>query len=228
MSNSNQVRSEPERASIRERFLPIDTPNVADVLASLGLPDQSLTPEIHGITSQRLSGWVYTIVGQMIPFEGPDQRKLEACEGVGQNEVSVWSGNGRGVCYFGDMIALGMAKRGSVGAVIDGGLRDTRIMSELGFPAFARYQTPVQSNGRWRVTEWQVPVFMSGATSQWVVASPGDFIVADQDGAVVIPNNQVEEVLAKCEDLIQADIPIRDALQQGDSLAEVRERFGHL
>lgn len=218
-----------ESASIRERFLATNTANVADALDELGLPDQGLAPDFEAVSGTRLAGCVYTITGQMTPYEGAgDERKMKACQGIGPDEVSVWSGDGRGVCYFGELIAVGMMQRGSVGSLVDGGLRDTRPLHEHGFPAFARYRTSVQSIGRWRVTDWQVPVYLHGATSQWVVARPGDFVFADEDGAIIIPAESIQDVLTRSEAMTQTETAVREALKQGMTLEGALEQFGHV
>jgi 4-hydroxy-4-methyl-2-oxoglutarate aldolase len=217
------------RTSIRERFLQVDTSNVADVLDDLGMPNQGLSPDFRPESGTRLAGWAYTIRGQMAPYSGGgDPRKMEACAGIGADEISVWSGDGEGVCYFGELIALGMAERGSVGAVVNGGVRDLRWLREHGFPVFATYRTPIQSIGRWRVTAWQEPVYLAGATSQRVVVRPGDFLLADEDGCLVVPGDRTEEVLEAAEGLTRTEVAVREALRAGSSLAECLERFGHV
>jgi regulator of RNase E activity RraA len=121
-----------------------------------------------------------------------------------------------------------MAQHGATGALVDGGIRDVRALREHGFPTFARYCTSVQSIGRWRVTDWQVPVAMPGATSKRVIVSPGDFILADEDGAVVVPRKHVKEVLARAETMAASEARIRDALKAGMSLSEALDQFGHV
>lgn len=223
------MRTQDERASIRKRFLALDTSNVADILDRRGLHHQGLAPDFRPFSGQRVAGWAYTIMGQMVPYSGSgDPKKMEACAGIGLDEVSVWSGNGQGVCYFGELIALGMAERGSVGAVVDGGVRDTRWLAEHRFPVFARYRTPIQSIGRWRVSDWQIPVYLAGATSSSVCIRPGDFILGDNDGLVVVPDEHVDEVLEEAEDLTKTEIQVRAALRDGASLAECLERYGHV
>lgn len=221
--------NEAEKIDVQQRFLKVDSANVADVLDDLGRPDQGVSPDIQAVSGARLSGWAYTIAGQMMPYAGSgDSQKMEACHGIGPGEVSVWSGDGQGICYFGELIALGMVERGSVGALVDGGLRDTRVMNEHGFQAFARYRSSVQSIGRWRVTDWQVPVYLTGATSRRVAVSPGDFIVGDEDGAIVVPQGLVSEVLERAEAMTQSETKVREALRTGVSLSDALERFGHV
>lgn len=218
-----------EKLDIQQRFLHVDSANVADVLDDLGLTDQGVSPEIQSVSGTRLAGWAYTIAGQMAPYSGSgDSRKMEACHGIGPSEVSVWSGDGRGVCYFGELIALAMAERGSVGALVDGGLRDTRALRGHGFPAFARYRSSVQSIGRWRVTDSNVPVYVGGATTSRVVVRPDDFVVADEDGAVVVPHEHVREVLERSEAITQSEGEVREALKGGMSLSDALRKFGHL
>jgi 4-hydroxy-4-methyl-2-oxoglutarate aldolase len=223
------MRSTEERASIRRRFLAVDTSNVADVLDQRGLPHQGLAPQFCPESGTRLAGWAYTIRGQMAPYEGGgDSQKMQACAGVGADEVSVWSGDGAGVCYFGELIALGMMERGCVGALVDGGVRDTRWLREHGFPVFATYRTPVQSIGRWRVTDWQQPVYLTGATSDRVIVRPGDFVLGDEDGCLVVPDEHVDDVLVEAERLTATEVKVREALRNGMSLAQCLERFGHV
>src|SRR6516165_6977538 len=102
---------------------------------------------------------------------------MEACEGLASGDISVWSGDGEGICYFGELIAIGMKERGCAGALVDGGVRDIRWIQDQSFPVFARYRTPVQSIGRWKVNGWQEPVSLRGATSTYVTVNPGDFIL---------------------------------------------------
>ncbi len=218
------------RESIRRRFLEVDTSNVADVLDEMGYPDQGLAAQFQQQTgSQRLAGWAYTIRGQMTPFPlGGDADKMKACQGLRAGDVSVWSGDGDGICYFGELITIGMQERGSVGAIVDGGLRDTHWIGKLDFPVFGRFKTPVQSIGRWKVNAWNVPVYMEGATGRRVVVNPGDFILGDDDGAIVIPQAIVQEVLERSEALTRKEMEIRASLQKGMTLAQALEQFGHV
>ncbi|PWC96660.1 aldolase [Azospirillum sp. TSO5] len=165
----------------------------------------------------------------MTPYPlGGDADKMAACQGLSPGEVSVWSGDGDGICYFGELIAIGMKERGSTGALVDGGIRDVRWLGHHGFPVYARYRTPVQSIGRWKVNAWQVPVFLRGATVERVRIEPGDFILADEDGALAIPAAIVPQVLAESEALTATEIRIREELSNGLTLAQALERYGHV
>jgi 4-hydroxy-4-methyl-2-oxoglutarate aldolase len=219
------------REALRVRFLGVDTSNVADVLDKLGHPHQGLSPDFspHPSTGLRLAGWAYTIRGQMMSStQTGDPEKMRACQGISPGEVAVWAGDGEGVCYFGELIATGMKERGCVGALVDGGVRDLRWLGQLGFPVYARYRTPIQSIGRWKVNASQVPVGVRGATTQEVVVAPGDFILADEDGVVVIPATLVAAVLEEAEKLTRTEVAIRSELRAGLTLAEALGKYGHV
>jgi 4-hydroxy-4-methyl-2-oxoglutarate aldolase len=63
----------------------------------------------------------------MVPYLlGGDPEKMVACNDVSPGAVTVWSGDGEGIRYFGELIAIGMKKHGCVGALVDGGIRDLR------------------------------------------------------------------------------------------------------
>lgn len=224
------MSTDPE--AIRQRFLAVDSSNVADILDELDLPDQGLSEEFAPFPADvgKLAGWAFTIQGQMAPSarSGGDPKKMEACAAVTPGSVSVWSGGGVGVCFFGELIALGMKERGSVGALVDGGVRDVRWLGHHSYPCYARYRTPVQSIGRWKVSDYQVPVSVPGATSRAVTIAPGDFVLADEDGAISIPAAVVEEVLERSEAIGRKEQEIRDQLGQGLTLTEALEKFGHV
>lgn len=217
--------------SVRRRYLKVDTATVADVLDVIGLPNQGLAAEFspHPAAAGKMGGWAYTIRGKMARYAGSgDPRKMEAVDGAGRGEVTVWSGEGRGVCFFGELIALGMKRRGCAGALVDGGIRDIGWIARQRFPVYARYRTPVQSIGRWRVTAWQVPVDLPGATSRRVKVRPGDFVLADADGVIVIPARVAGKVLLEAERLTKKEVRIRRELDRGSSLEGVLKRYGHV
>ena len=225
------VLTAEKKEEIRLRYLEVDTSNVADVLDGMNLLQQGLAADFgpYPDTCKRLAGWAYTIRGQMTPYpQGGDSDKMAACQGLSPGEISVWSGNGEGICYFGELIALGMKEKGCTGALLDGGIRDVRWIGEHAFPVFARYRTPVQSIGRWKVNACQIPVYMRGHDGGNVIVRPGDFILCDDDGAIVIPIEHVESVLLESERLTQVEKNIRIEIANGLSLGDALKKYGHV
>lgn len=221
---------EPEvRATIAARFAAVGSSNVADALDEIGLLDQGLAPTIVAQSGSAVAGWAFTIAGEEATYDGGgDPAKMKACGEIGPGEVAVWAGGSAGTCCFGELIALGLRERGCVGALVDGGVRDVSWLRHHGFPVFARHRSAVQAVGRWLVTAWQQPVRLPGATTDTVTVRPGDFVLGDDDGAVVVPADAVDDVLARAEALTATEIRIREALAAGRSLADCLDEFGHV
>lgn len=155
-----------------------------------------------------------------------DPAKVQACSEVRDGDITVWTGNGNGACFFGELIALGLQGLGCRGALIDGGVRDLAWLEQAGFATFATYRTPVQSIGRWQVQSWAQPVLLPGATCRTVEVSPGDFILGDIDGVVAIPAAHVVPVLERAEAVTLREQGIRQALHGGMSLPEAIATYG--
>ena len=143
--------------------------------------------------------------------------------------VAVWAGaDMRGVFCFGDLLAEAMKARGCAGVVVDGGIRDLAYLRALNLPMMARYCTPAGSKGRWQVVHRQVPVRVRGALQEWIVIHPGDVIVADDDGAMVVPKDLVESVSSRAQQWSQEDTHAREDIRRGMKLLEAMEKYGHL
>ena len=158
-----------KRQQIRERYSRLATAVVCDVFDELDVDVPALEVGINRRTAQkqRLAGWAYPIEGQLMALKGADRLKLDVVDALPEGCVSVWGGtNASGICLFGDLIAATMQKRGCHGAVVDGGFRDVDDISATGFPVFARYVSPVQSVGRWRVTSHGEPIVLPGTGVQ--------------------------------------------------------------
>jgi len=220
-----------DTAALRGRYLAVDTTTVCDVLERYDLRDQALSPAIAALspTQAKLAGTVYTVRGQMMPYEGPaDPDKMAAIGGMTPGVVSVWSGDGDGMAYFGELLALGMQVRGCEGIVVNGGVRDSAWIVQHGIPCYAKYRSPVQSITRWKVTGCQVAVDVPGATSRRVHVSPGDFILGDADGVVVVPARLALEVLEEAERITERETSIRTDIRSGADLGIVLRRYGRI
>lgn len=220
-----------KRQQIRERYSRLATAVVCDVFDELDVDVPALEVGINRRTAQkqRLAGWAYPIEGQLMALKGADRLKLDVVDALPEGCVSVWGGtNASGICLFGDLIAATMQKRGCHGAVVDGGFRDVDDISATGFPVFARYVSPVQSIGRWRVTSHGEPIVLPGALGRPVTVSKDDFVLGDEDGVVVIPAQLVMQVLERAEAIVAMEEEARKLSADGMTAAEMLEKFGHV
>ena len=92
----------------------------------------------------------------------------------------------------------------------------------------ARYRTPVQGVGRWRVTGSQVKVWVRGALEEWLCVAPGDIVVGDSDGQIVIPQQLLEEITAKVIEWSRLETGARAEIIAGLPLLEALKKYGHL
>jgi regulator of RNase E activity RraA len=123
--------------------------------------------------------------------------------------------------HFGELSATSLLSREVAGCVIDGGCRDVRFIAAEGFPVFTRFITPEDSTWRWQIEATQVPIEIGR-----VRIEPGDWVVGDEDGVVVVPAGVAEEVLAEAEAKASTENEIRAAVRDGMLPLEAYERFG--
>lgn len=203
---------------------------ISDVFDSLGLEPPVLVNTLQPVGAIKpFAGPAYTVTGIMASYEGGDRAKLEAIDHMPAGAVALWSGqDARGVCCFGDLLASSMRARGCVAAVVDGGVRDTSFLATCGLPVVARYRTPAQGVGRWRVTGAQIPVKVRGALQEWLTVQPGDLIVGDADGVIAIPQSLVPDITARVREWSATEDLARTEIAGGLPLLEALRKFGHL
>ena len=115
---------------------------------------------------------------------------------------------------MGGLMSTFAQKRGIRGAVIDGAIRDVEDIIALGFPLFARHI--VARSG----TFAQLGDLQEVVTCGLVVVNPGDIIIGDIDGVVVVPHTIARQVAKAAEQLVQFENAVRELLLQGKTLEE--------
>lgn len=218
---------------LRRRAAAIPTTLLSDILADHGHETQVLSTAIQAVhvEAPRVAGWAYTVSGSTKPSgeSGPDFRKARAIDATPANSVHVWAGNGvQDVCMFGDLLAAAMRVRGALAAVVDGGVRDVDDIDPTTFPVYARYRTPKASTGIWRVEESQVPVRLDGVLGTTVEVSPGDLVVADQNGVAVIPRQVAAQIVEACEAHLAKEGEIRSRIEARQGLEDLLLRYGRI
>jgi regulator of RNase E activity RraA len=210
---------------VHERFARIYTAALADVLDDHGHRNQTLPHELRPLApGMRVAGPAFTVEGRPTDTEDWDaavRTTLAMLGSVPAGHVAVYQCHHDVSAHFGELSATSLLARGVAGCVIDGGCRDVRFIVEEGFPVFARFTTPEDSTWRWQVTGTQVPV-----TIGRVRVEPGDWVVGDEDGVVVVPAGIAGQVLAAAEAKAETESAIRDAVRGGVLPLDAYERFG--
>lgn len=220
--------NEQELETLCERYRHCYAGLVYDVLEHLGYPNQALSPELMPlIPEMKLAGPAFTVKGTTTTEknEALRYRRLEMIKRMRRPCVEVRDrGTPYPVAIYGELTAAGAAAHGAVGALVDGGTRDSGKLIEAGFPVFARYRCPIEAFGRWAIMEYQVPILLSGALVETVTVCPGDFIFGDYDGVLVIPKDLTLEVLLECERIMEIEDCARAEFARGDDPVEVFAR----
>ena len=205
---------------------------VYDILDEMGHPHQALASDLRPIRSDMIvAGPAFTI--QMIadPVGDPElsDKRINLFKAMSYPCVDIRDcGFDTRVANYGEMNATLGRKYGCVGAIIDGGVRDSRHLLEMDFPTFARYYTPVEAKHRASYFRWQVPISVRGAISSTVTVHPGDFVFGDIDGVVVVPKGIVLDVMHKAEALMAREDMAREEFKTAEDCEVVYRKYGRL
>lgn len=210
---------------MRERFLEIYTAALADILDARGLRDQTLPPSVKPLAlGTRLAGPAYTVSGKPVETAQYDTALRSVLRMLGEvpsGHVAVYACNHEVSAHLGELSVTSLKSRGVAGCVLDGGCRDVRFILEEGFPVFCAYTTPEDSTWRWELEATQVPI-----TIGRVRIEPGDWVVGDDDGVVVVPQAIADSVLVEAERKAATESEVRLAVRGGMTPLEAYERYG--
>lgn len=143
----------------------------------------------------------------------PEGAAHRAFDAIRKGDVLVIEGMGRDdVAVAGDVIFAHLRNLGAVGIIADAGIRDAAACADI-LPCLCRGPAPPASYHRLMALEAQGPVAIAGCT-----VMPGDTIVADNDGAVVIPAALAEQALTQAAELDDLDLYIRLRVEAGESM----------
>ncbi len=200
---------------------------ISDILDSMGLRDQSPNIELDSTTGNSiLMGYAKTLrwVDCPDPEEETYAPMIAAVDSVKPGEVVVSAATGSNrSALWGELLSTATRMRGGRGAIVEGAVRDIAQMRSMDFPCFALHRTPRDSAGRQMVEAYDVPVEIGGVT-----VNPGDLVMIDSDGMVVIPSSRAEEVIEKSLEKLEKEDTTRDELLKGRLLGEVYDEYGVL
>jgi regulator of RNase E activity RraA len=137
--------------------------------------------------------------------------------------VAFGCGGSSRIAPWGELLTTAARARGAAGAVTDGFVRDVRGIRQVKFPVFHGGIAPLDSKGRGKVVEIDVPIECAG-----VRIESGDLVFGDVDGVVVVPRAVEEEVVTRALAKVASENRTRDELLQGAKLKDVFDRYGVL
>jgi regulator of RNase E activity RraA len=196
----------------------LSTTTVSDALDRLGIAGQCLgiKPLDHGF---RLCGRAFTL--RMVPVAVEGGTVGDYIDDVPPGSVVVIDNAGRAdMTVWGDILTFVAVKRGIGGTVIDGMCRDIGRSLELRYPLFSRGWSMRTGKDRVQLDALNLPVSIGGAR-----VSPGDLLLGDADGVVVVPKEKENDVIAHAKAIEEAETRIREAVEGGVRLDEARRQF---
>ncbi len=219
------------REELCSRYRALPVPVVADALYQLGLAEQVLPSTLRPLLPEkRIAGVAHTVLGAPIePWIDWDpgieriSSYLQVFEKLEPDSIMVSVNPDSSVGHFGELTANSAAAHGCVGVILDGNLRDIEGLRQIGFQVFYRDVSPLNAIGRWEMVASQVPVTIGGVT-----INPGDVVIAEFDGVVVVPADVAEQVLEAAEEIDGAEAKVRVEMQAGESPLSSLERYGHI
>jgi 4-hydroxy-4-methyl-2-oxoglutarate aldolase len=203
------------------------TAAVSDALDRLGFRQQALGHDIRPLDeSVVLAGRAKTVAWAPmfhVP-ERPYDREIAAVDSLRPGEVFVMAvGRSEQIVPWGELLSTATVARGGRGAVLDGFIRDSKRIRQMGLPVFCTGRRPLDSCGRGIVVDFDVPIAIDG-----VLCSPGDLVLGDSDGVIIIPRSVENDVLAQAWQKANSEDTVREALASGTSLGEVFRLHGIL
>jgi 4-hydroxy-4-methyl-2-oxoglutarate aldolase len=213
-----------KKASLAERLEACYSGAVYDVLRSMGYPNQVLPHNIRPLEPYRLAGQIYTVSGYMDQTLEAHQTLLSwtaLLSKAPKDSVVICQPNNHLMALMGELSAETLQFRGVRGYIVDGGCRDSDFISRIGFRVFCGFFTPVDVVGRWVADRFGEPITIGNVT-----ICSGDYVMADRDGIVIIPEAIAEKVTSKTEAVLKTESKVRKAILEGIDPQEAYLKYG--
>jgi len=196
------------------RFESCYTSVVHDVLRARGLRNFTLPPRITPLQpDRRIAGPVWTVEGR-IDESAEAHETLLAWTGLLSKAPAghIWTAqpHTHAVAQMGELSAETLHRKGVLGCVVDGALRDTNFLLDLGFRCWGTHHTPRDVVGVWLPTKTEVEIMIGE-----VAVAPGDWLHGDRDGMVRIPGAMLDEVIEAAVAAMETESKVRRAILDG-------------
>jgi len=207
----------------RSRFLKLSTTNLSDAMdkvgvrgAVIGIRPMYDCPRIVG----RAVTIKVTAAGMM---KSKHHLGVQAIDSSQEGDIIVIDNRGdlNNNCW-GEVLSMGAKMKGVSGVVVDGAARDIDMCKEFEFPVYARGTIPITARGRIMQESFNEVIRIGD-----VQVRPGDIIIADVNGVVIIPVEKLDEVLGAAEDIFKKEAAMVEDLKNGLSMLEVDHKYSY-
>jgi regulator of RNase E activity RraA len=211
------------REPIIERLAKLDTCAVSDAMDRLAL--KGATFGVRPVwPCPKIAGRAVTMKMKPVGLDKPKQHLGTApIVAASDGDVIVIDNGGRAdnSCW-GGLLSLAAKTKGLSGVVIDGACRDVDESRDIGFPVYARGAVPMTARNRIMQESFNEEIQFAG-----VQVHPGDPVIADGSGVVIIPQGHEQQVIEQAEAIAATEARMADGIRQGLSVVEVLEKLGY-
>ncbi|MDR1516232.1 MAG: RraA family protein [Synergistaceae bacterium] len=205
---------------IKERLLKYGTCSVSDAMDRMGIACGLLNIK-QVVRCRSICGPAFTV--HYVPCGVEHGTVGDFLDDVKSGEVVVIDNAGRNYCtVWGGLMSQSSSLRGIEGTVIDGVCRDVGVIHEYSYPIFTKGCYMVTGKDRVEVDATNVKVSVSG-----VQVKPGDIVLGDDSGVIVIPAERLEQLLQIAEEIFEKEEAISNKIAQGVSLRDARSSVSY-
>jgi regulator of RNase E activity RraA len=212
---------------IIEGFRQVTTASVADAVDRVVRRPGFMTYEIKPVRAAKIVGPAVTVLERQGLEPHPPTHALQAIDGAQPGAIIVIGmedpEGSRNVAVWGGLMTTAAVTRELGGAVLDAGVRDVDEIRQAGFPVFSRTVIPSTTVGRYVTVEKDMPVVCGG-----VLVHPGDIVVGDADGVVVVPQSYAAEVLKVATDIEETERRMAEAIRRTGSILKALDEFARI
>jgi regulator of RNase E activity RraA len=204
----------------------VEAASVSDAMEQLLHEKRYMSHRMQAIFPTKFAGTAVTVLLKREENRDPDALTgmLKAIDSGGSGSVYVMTvQDGADIAGMGGLMGTAMAARGYAGAVVDGGVRDVPQLKRVQFPVYALGPVPSTSVGHYRFAGADISIVCDG-----VKVDPGDIIVADQDGVVVVPKAHAADILIKAQALDNSEHSMYPFIEKYHSIVEAVQKFGRI
>ena len=201
-----------DKIDLQHQFLP---PQIQPIRRDMGVIGRAMPVLSVDVFAERTSGSANPLMNKSFGL------MLEALDDLRRNEVYVNTGSSPRNALWGELMSTRARKLGSPGAVLNGYVRDTKTILEMGFPTFGFGSYGQDSAPRYKVVDFRVPVEIGS-----VRVRPGDILFGDSDGVLVVPADAEAEVFTRALEKARGEKLVRKAIEEGSSAVEAFAKYG--
>jgi len=200
--------------NLTERLSKCYTGVIHDIMRDDGHKNFTLPSSIRPCKDKHI------LAGQIFTMEGSVDQTLDHHETLlawtgflskaPKNKVVICQPNNHEVALMGELSAETLQLKGVRGYIVDGGARDLDFILKIDFPLWSSFYTPRDVVGYWKPTDFEKTIKIGNT-----IINNNDYVLADIDGVVIIPQKNIEDILNRSEKLINTENLVRKSIKEG-------------